>query len=254
MTKLKILYFDVETAPLLAYIWSPFDEYVPHDRLVHDSFLLTWAAKWAGERTMYTGVLTQREAVAQDDLRIVDTLADMVRSADIVVAHNIDRFDMPVLNSRLLQQGLEPLGPIQTIDTLKLSKKNFRLAFNKLDHLGEYLGLGRKIKTDFDLWKNCYHGNPAALKKMSTYNQQDVRLLEKVFDHMKPYVRQLTRLTDVDISGGVQCPWCGNKNLVRRGFYRTQSGNFPKYQCGDAQCARYVRGRKAEKVGKVYPL
>jgi predicted RNA-binding Zn-ribbon protein involved in translation (DUF1610 family) len=235
---------------MAAFIWSPWDGFVPHDRVIHDTFLLTWSAKWAGEREVLSDTLTSAEALDRDDTRIAASIAELLREADVVVAHNGDRFDIPKLNGRLLQLGLEPLGPVRTIDTLKLAKRNIKVAFNKLDYLGEFLGLGKKIKTDWSLWERCYNGDEKALAEMTRYNKRDVVLLEQVFNRLKPYVRQLPRLHDGE---GDACPSCGSHNLIRRGVYRTNSSNFPKMQCKD--CGRYSRSRKAdpEKLA-VYPL
>lgn len=251
-----VLVFDIETAPLLAHIWQARTEYVPHHALVHDSFLLSWAAKWYGspENNVFSAVLTTDEAKNQDDSRIVSLLADMVRNADVTIAHNIDRFDIPMLNNRVLALDLDPLGPVRTIDTLKLAKKNFRLAYNKLDYLGEFLGVGKKIPTDFDLWLRCYHGDREALNEMVTYNRQDVVLLERVFDKIKPHVRNLPRLFDAGWDGQLGCPHCGSTKLVIRGYYRTQASTFPKFQCKG--CRRYHRARSstAQPKFKVHPL
>lgn len=252
-TELKVLFYDLETAPLLAHIWSPWDNFVTMDRLIHDSFVLTWSAKWWGQKKVLKGVLTPYEAIDQDDTRIVEELADLIREADIIVAHNGDKFDLPKFNARLLRHNLEPLGPTQTIDTLKLSKKNLGIAFNKLDYLGEYLGLGRKIKTDFQLWLDCYHGDAAALSTMSKYNVQDVRLLEAIFNRLLPYVKGLTRLMEPGSNGDTACPFCGKYNFVRRGYYRTQASTFVKLHC--THCKKYSRERTAipQKFG-VHPL
>lgn len=243
--RLKILIYDLETAPLLAHIWHPTDDYVTHDRLIHDSFLLTWSAKWHGEKQIYAGVLTGAEAKAQKDKRIVKDLAKLIREADFLVAHNVDRFDLPMFNNRLLALGLEPMGPKRTIDTLKLAKRNLRLAYNKLDYLGEVLGLGRKLKTDFDLWKNCYHGDEKALARMARYNRRDVVLLEQVFDRMLPYVSNLPRLVEPNDNNEMSCPTCGSSDLQRRGFARTNVSDFRRFHC--QKCGRYSRSRFAEK-------
>lgn len=249
-TKLKILFFDIETAPRLAHVWRAYADYVPHGQMVHDTFLLTWAAKWGHGKKIMSARLTEHEARDQDDERIVTELADLVREADIVVAHNIDKFDLRVLNARVMVLGLEPLGPTQTIDTLKLSKRHFDLSYNKLDYLAEALGLGRKIKTDFDLWLDAYHGRNDGLDKMLRYNKKDVELLEKVFEHMKPYVNRLTRLFDGE---GHVCPYCGSDELQKRGFYRTQASTFQRYQC--TNCEKYSRARTSQKAKfDVHPL
>jgi hypothetical protein len=245
---LKVLIYDLETAPLLAHIWHPGDQWIPHDRLIHDSFLLCWSAKWRGSKKVLTGTLTGQEAQHQDDTRIVGELGELVREADFLVAHNGDRFDIPMFNNRLLKLGLEPMGPKRTIDTCKLAKKSFRLAYNKLDYLGEYLGLGRKLPTDFALWRDCYHGDDKALARMSRYNQQDVVLLEAVFEKMLPYVKSLPRLveaTDVLQSG---CPTCGSMKLQRRGTVTTNASTFWRWQCQEPGCGRYSRTRTGAHV------
>lgn len=241
--KLKVLLYDLETAPLIAYIWRPNDQYVPMDRLIADSFLLTWSAKWLGEKGVMSGVLTGAEARKQNDARIVKQLAKLIREADILIAHNGDRFDVPMFNNRLIQLGLAPIGPKRTIDTLKLAKATFRLAYNKLDYLGEFLGLGRKIKTDFDLWQSCYMGDDKALAKMARYNRQDVILLERVFERMRPYVKNLPRMIDAEEINESGCPTCGSMRLQRRGTYETNASTFFRWHC--QECGRYSRTRKS---------
>lgn len=244
--KLRVLFYDIETAPLLAYIWRPDDRYVNHDRLIHDSFMLCWSAKWQGDKRMHSGVLTSAEATAQDDGRVVQDLADLVREADVIVGHNADFFDSPMLNNRLLVLGLQPMGPKKSIDTCKLAKKHLRLAYRKLDYLGEILGLGKKIRTDFALWEDCYHGDDKALARMLRYNRRDVILLEGVYDKLVPYVKGLPRLAEPDFDGQTACPHCGSVTLMKRGIHHTNVSSFQQWHCGD--CLKYSRSRSAEKL------
>lgn len=252
-SNLRILLYDLETAPLLAYVWRAAEDYIPHERMIHDTFLLTWSAKWYGEKQVMTGVLTSKEARKQDDSRIVKELADLMREADVIVAHNAKNFDVPMFNNRLLKLRLPPIGPVSVVDTLAIAKKNFRLAYNKLDYLADILFHEHKIKTEFKLWKECYHGDDKALAAMSRYNIQDVKLLEKVFDALLPYAKNLTRLNEPSTDKEFACPTCGSTNLQRRGFYRTQASTFQRYECNS--CGRYSRARTAEKKKfAVHPL
>lgn len=241
---LKILFYDLETAPSLAHIWHPTDDYVPMERFVHGSFVLCWSAKWADEKRIFSGVIETQEAKDQDDTRIVSDLAELIAEADLVVAHNADRFDVPMFNNRLLILGLEPMGPKRTIDTLKLAKQAFRLPYNKLDYLGEVLGLGRKLKTDFELWLACYQGDSKALAQMAKYNRQDVVLLEAVYNRLLPYVKNIPRLVEPTGAGQEACPTCGAGGLTRRGLHRTNASTFQRYQCG--RCKRYCRLKTSE--------
>lgn len=236
---------------MLAYTWNATPQYVPHTMLVHESFLFCWGAKFSDEKKVRTGKLTPEEVANQDDSRIAEELAALVREADIVVAHNADRFDVPRLNTRLLLNESEPLGPVQSIDTLKLAKKSFGFTHNKLDHLARIFGMGAKLKTEFSLWEDVYNGDEVALQRMLRYCKRDVVLLEQVFEKMKPYVKGLVRLQD---SEGEVCPSCGGRVFHRRGYYRTNASSFPKFQCQNPDCKRYFRGRRAESRMEHHPL
>jgi len=248
---LKLLFFDVETAPMLAFIWRLRTEYVGTHMLEHDTFLLSWAAKWSDETKLHSGVLTPSEAKGQDDSRIVKSLSQMMRQADYVVAHNGDRFDLPMVNGRLLLNGLEPVQ-VQTIDTLKLARSSFRLASNKLDYLAKTLGFAGKHDTGFDLWRSCYQGHGPSLKRMVEYNRNDVVLLEQVFGALKPYVKNLPRLVDAGEWRQDVCPSCGSDRRTKDGFHRTKVNTFQRFKCSD--CKRHYRAWQAvgsKKVGTV---
>ncbi|MCI0562137.1 MAG: ribonuclease H-like domain-containing protein, partial [Nitrososphaera sp.] len=253
---LRILFFDVETAPLLGHVWHPYGDFMSIDQLLNDSFMLTWSAKWNDSSKVYSDRLTSEEAIAQDDSRIVESLATLMRQTDIVVAHNGDSFDVPVVNGRLFLLGLEPLPPIRTIDTYKLAKRNFHLAMNKLDYLADRLGLGRKIKTEFTLWRECYHGDEAALAQMEKYNIKDTVLLERIFNRMKPYVTNLPRLVN---GPAWACPFCGSSYLTNVNQYgeqmlkRTNMSTYTMWYCQN--CKKYSRSKSlAEKRSPLHPL
>lgn len=257
--KLRVLFIDIETAPLLAHAWRLFKENISLDQLLEDTFLLCWSAKWMDEPTVFNDRLKKKELRDQNDDRIVLSLADLVRSADVVVAHNGDKFDLTTLNFRVAVHGQEPLGPWESIDTLKLAKQNFRAPSYKLDYLA-YKFLGeRKIKTDFEWWRDIYWGDTERLAEMQEYCDRDVELLERVFHKMRPYVRRLKRLYDPESQWQFLCTNCGGEgieNFMRRGEYRTQASTFQKWQCKTKDCGKYYRERisKSNKRGRLYPL
>lgn len=255
--KLRVLFLDIETAPLLAHAWRVWKENIGKDQLINDSFMLCWAAKWDDSDEVLTDRLTQKELLNQDSTRITQSMAELIREADVVVAHNADRFDLATINAEIMLHDLEPLGPTQTIDTLKIAKQNFRFPRYSLDYLGSRLVGERKIKVDFELWRDVYQGSIPRLKEMVEYNVQDVILLEKVFERMRPHVRRLTRLYEAEHDYHIICPSCGTegiKNMQKRGFYRTQASTFQRYQCQN--CRRYFRDRVSikSKRARHYPL
>lgn len=240
---LRILFYDIETAPMQAYVWSAKQDFIPHNQIISDSYMLCWGAKWSDGAKVLSAKLTPEEVAASDDSRIVTELAALVAQADIVCAHNGDRFDIPRLNARLTIHGLEPLPPVESVDTLKLAKKSLGLAHYNLDSLARVLGLGSKIKTDFDLWRDVMAGNEVAMQRMVRYCRNDVVLLEKVFDRLRPYVKGLRRLVDGE---GSFCPFCGSRDFERRGERRTNAGNQQRFHCLNRECGRYFHHKTSD--------
>lgn len=234
---MKVLIYDLETGPLLGHFWRITQGYINPEGIVHDTFLMSWSAKWRGSGKVYSQVLTPEEAIAQDDARIVEGIAELVREADYVVAHNIERFDYKQLNGRVSQLGLENLGPVQMIDTKKLAFRDLGVASTSLDYLADFFGIGRKRPMSYDDWLRAYRGDPKALRKMDRYCRHDTRLLAEVFERMLPYVRGVPRLVVGD--GSFVCVYCGSRDLIKRGFKHTAAGTYQQWQC--KKCTRYSR-------------
>ncbi len=167
----RIFVWDIETSPLNAYIWSLWNQNVSptSGALQADWFIISWAGKELFKKKMYSGVLNSEEAIQQNDERIVRTLWEQLDKADIIIGHNIQKFDIKRVNTRFLYYGLGLPSPYQIIDTLLQAKKSFSITSNKLDYIAEFLGLGRKLKTSFALWDGCMKGDPKSLKKMDKY-------------------------------------------------------------------------------------
>ena len=125
----KILIFDIETAPMKAYVWSRWKQNIYLDQTVSEWFMLTWSAKWLfGDKTMSMR-LESKEAIAEDDSRIVKGLWELINEADIIIAHNGERFDTPKMNTRFLLNGLPPTSSYRQIDTKKVAAKSFGFSF-----------------------------------------------------------------------------------------------------------------------------
>lgn len=237
---------------MLSFHWEAKTEWIRSEANVSDDrFLLCWAGKWSDSDELVSARLSGREAKAQDDGRIVGKLADLIREADIVVAHNGARFDLKRLNARLVVHQLAPLGKVQMLDTLLVARQSFDLPYNSLDYLASKFGLGGKLSTSFDLWRRAYWGDVSALRELEVYNRQDVELLEGVFERMRPYAKSLPRLQDGVVYGQQGCPYCGSLEARFSGFDRSKVSTFRKFRC---VCGREFRERLSvgsKKLGHV---
>jgi hypothetical protein len=233
MAEPKILIWDIETSHNIAAIFRLFEDYTSHENILQERFVICAAWKWLGEeKVSAVSILDDPKRYAKDpcdDRYVLEELHAVLSEADVIIAHNGDQYDIKFAEGRMLFHGLPALPPIPSIDTLKVAKSRLLLNSNKLDYLGRYLGLGKKIKTSNDLWIGVLKGDRASIKEMVTYNKQDVILLEKVFLKLRPYCanhinRQL-------LGDGDGCPRCGSAKVQRRGIHKAISRTYQRFQC-----------------------
>jgi len=245
-TSAKVLILDIETAPILSFVWDVWNQNVQPAQIVKDWFCLTWAAKWLFENKVYSAGLTSDEAIRQDDKRIMQAMWQMVNEADIVIAHNGGRFDLPRLNTRFLIHRMNPPAPYQLIDTLTHIRKQFAFPHNKLDYVNQVLGLTRKKENEgWPLWKKCYAGEKVALKEMLEYNQQDVFILEEHYLRIRAWIKPHPNMGLFILDKVSRCPSCGSKDIKFEGkYYYTTVNRFEAFRCEN--CGSAGRLRKSD--------
>lgn len=220
----KILAYDIETAPLISATWGRYQQDVLE--VLEDGYMICFSYQWLHEKkTHVVSIRTEKNEKA-----VVKKLWDLFNEADVLLAHNGDSFDQKYTNGRFLKYGLPQPSPYDTIDTLKIARKRFKLNSNKLDHLGEYLGVGRKISTGGkQLWIDCMNGDIKALKKMEKYNIQDVKLLIDVYNKL---VGWSNKDIHVDESKPT-CSACGSDHLQKHGLTFKGTAKQQRYKCMD---------------------
>ena len=180
----KRLFFDIETTPNIVFSWRIGNKInINHDNIIHERAIICICYKWEGEDKVYS--LSWDEG---NDKPMLEKFAKIIDSADEICTQNGDKFDVKWVRARCIFHGI-PVGvKFNSIDTLKLAKAGFYFNSYKLDYMGEYLGVGNKIKTEFDLWKDIILGNDkVAMTKMIDYCKEDVRLLERVYNKLRDY-------------------------------------------------------------------
>lgn len=240
----KILIFDTETAPMRAYVWRRWKENISLEQTISEWFMLAWSAKWLYSGEIMGDHLTGEEAKSENDSRLVKGLWELVNEADIVVAHNGRKADVPWMNSRFIVNNFTPPSPYFLIDTLDVVKKQFGFSSNKLDALAGYFGIPHKMDTTFDLWKRCMDGDEEALQYMSDYNKKDTAILELVYLKLRPWVKAHPNVGNYIESDVPVCSACGSEALeVLPGqYYYTSVCKYELYRC--KECGAVVRGRQ----------
>jgi hypothetical protein len=239
----KVLIFDIETSPLKAYIFATrlWNTNVNEEQVLSEWFALCWSAKWLFSDEIISDRLTGKEARREDDSRIVKSLWKLLNEADIVIAHNGDKFDVPNMNTRFIVNGLPPTAPYQTIDTCSVAKRQFGFSHNNLNALARVFGFKVKIETNFELWKKCVDGDEKALLNMEKYNRRDVEMLEEVYMKIRPWIHSHPNLGLYTESTEPICSNCGSKSITKTDkFYYTMVGKYELFKC---ECGAYIRVR-----------
>lgn len=245
--EMKIILFDIETAPILAYVWGLYEQNVLS--VERPSFLLCFGWKELGKKEIQCPSLPDFKLYKRDpfdDGALVKEMWKVLNDADIVVAHNGDAFDVKKANGFFMKHGLPPPKPYQTVDTLKELKKVAKLDSHKLDAVGDFLKLGRKVHTGgIKLWMDCINRKPQAWAKMVRYCKQDVSLLERAYKTLRPWMKQHPNLSLY--LGRDGCPKCGSSHMHSRGTRKTSTGEIPRFQCQN--CSSWCSGKwpKGEK-------
>lgn len=247
MNQAKILIFDIETAPSLAWVWKRFKENIGLDQVEQDGYVLCAAWKWLNESKITSVSNLEFDwSKPSDDKESVLAVWKALDEADIVVAHFGSKFDLPVMNARFVFYGLPPPSPYKIVDTKIEAAKVFKFPSNKLEGLARFFGVGKKHKTDFDLWKGCMWGDQSAWRKMVAYCRHDVWVLDKVYRKLRPFI---VSHPNVNMFSGMtdraRCTKCGSSRIHWRGkYYRTQTQVYAAFQCQD--CGAWGRGLKSQ--------
>lgn len=241
----KVLIVDIETAPMLGYVWSLWENNLGLEQVQKDWHVLSWSAKWLDDPPNKIMYADQRNAKnIEDDKPILKQIWKLLDEADIVIMQNGKAFDHKKLNARFILNGMQPPSTYKIIDTLLIAKKHFAFTSNKLAYLSDKLCKNyKKLKSHkfpgFELWLACLSGNIKAWKEMEKYNKHDVLALEEVYNRLAPWDNSINFNLYRD-DADIVCN-CGSKEFYANGHNYTETGKFQRYRC--KKCGSETRSK-----------
>lgn len=236
----KILIFDIETAPIIAYVWSIWEQNVGLNQIQKDWHVLSWSAKWLDEPESKIMYMDQRNSkTVENDKPILQGIWDLLDEADIVITQNGKAFDQKKLNARFIINGFQPPSSFRHIDVKQLASKHFGFTSNKLEYMTDkinkkYKKLKHEKFSGFELWRECLKGNLAAWREMEKYNKYDVLALEELYKKIIPWDSSINFNVYRDQHSPI-CV-CGVKDFYKNGHRFTETGKFQRFRCGN--CGR----------------
>lgn len=235
---MKILEFDIETAPALALTWGVWKQTIAPKNVIDMGYTLCFAAKWYGKRgTMFF-------SKPKDGMEgMIRAAWDLLNEADAVVHYNGERFDVPTLNKEFLKLGLTPPEPYKQIDLIKTVRKEFKMPTgNSLNEVLRFLGMEQKVShKGMELWWECMQGDEKAWRVMERYNRKDVTIMEKLYVRLLPWIKQHPNYALYTDEGRPVCTNCGSPHVTRQGIARTRVMQYQQYKC--KKCGSWMRER-----------
>ena len=125
-----------------------------------------------------------------------------------------------------------------TIDTLKMAKNGFYFNSNKLDHIAQYLGVGKKTEhAGLDMWKKTFIDNcQDSLNQMVEYCKNDVVILENVYHKLSKHSYPKFNYATLNGESNFCCPNCGSYDVKLRKTYTTSMGVLRRSMKCEVNC------------------
>jgi uncharacterized protein YprB with RNaseH-like and TPR domain len=236
MKKPKRLFFDIETSPNIGMFWSAgYKINVDASNIIKERAIICICYKWAGDKKISSLCWDEN----QNDKSLLEAFIKIANEADEIIGHNSDKFDLPWVRTRCAYHRIPMFPAYITTDTLKQSRSKFRFNSNKLNYIAQFLGVGAKIHTGYDLWKRIVLNNDKkALKEMIEYCKQDVNILEQVYEILSQYVPHKTHHGILLGNEVHSCPGCG-KSDMKYSKTRISALGTPRIQLQCQDCGSY---------------
>ena len=239
----RLLVIDIETRPLLGYVWGTFNQNLGPSQVVDWGGMMSFAAKWDADGDVMFYAEWERggkERMLRAALRLLD-------EADGVVGWNSTRFDVRWIKGELHRYGMRKPTPFKSIDLMREQKREMFMYSNKLESRRRWLGKGGKVDTGgFGLWRGCMDGDRESRALMEEYNRADVMITQEEFDTMRQG-GWLKSLPNASLHGGQCCPACGSERLQAHKPYEAQTRRYALWVCQD--CGTASRSTKSDPVG-----
>lgn len=245
MKQPKILWYDLETTPLKAYIWGLGKQVVRHPQL--DKNYSQWGIIcvtycWNDGKPAKVIDWGYEE---QNTAKLIEEFDEIIKQADYVIGKNSARFDNKMLNGCRMLNGLPgfPEWIKYTDDLEKQMRRYFRLPSYALDYISDQFGLGGKIKMEFKDWIDIVEktdNGPKAFKKMLKYGKKDVEDTRSLWNSLSEHFESRINYSTFN-NHEFLCRHCNKSNLKKNGIRFSGGIRYQEYHCND--CGKYA-GRK----------
>lgn len=252
-TKAKTLVLDIETSPLLVYVWGLREQNVTIKQIFEDWKILAWSAKWLGD-SKAPKYYDLRSNPSGSDLPILKPLWKLLDEADIIITQNGKEFDSKKINARFMLNGMKPPRPYTHLDTYQIVRKVAAFTSNSLEYLtAKFCKKHRKLSHSkfggWSLWIECLKGNREAWAEMRRYNVADVLSTEELYLNIRAWAPDSMPKIFSMTSTSRECGTCGYVGQMLAGKpRRAKRHSYVQHSC--PKCGAWQKGEKILEVSK----
>lgn len=236
----NILIIDIETSLMEGYFFQPRTEYIRYEQVKHDWFILSFAAKWLGEKEIIYFDQRNRRNI-RNDKPLLEKIWKLLNKADVIITKNGKRFDKKKIWARLILNGFSKPSSFRHIDIEEIMRSEFGFTYNSLDYASD--NLCKKYKktksrkfVGIELWIACAQRNMEAFEEMEKYNKLDVLSTEEAYEILIPW----KRVVNFSVFENKNVCSCGSTDIHKNGFAFTDTAKYQRYRC--YKCGAESRG------------
>jgi len=251
--KPKILFYDIETTPLKAWVWRLGKQVVNHHQLVdtYNSYKIICISYCWNNNSRAKCLAWGNN---QNSSKIIKEFDEIIKQADITIGKNSDNFDIKHINFQRMINGHPgmPEWIMYTDDVEKQMRRHFILPSYSLDYISKLIGRSGKHPISLSDWIKIVENNDKkSLKKMIKYNLKDVEDTRAVWNKILPHITP--RFNMATFYDDLRCKSCGSKKIHRNGTRVRGKTRYQSFYCnvhgGYAGCAPINKKGNIGKIG-----
>lgn len=170
-----------------------------------------------------------------NDKFLIEAFRPVVESADVIVAHYGKKFDVPFLQTRCFEHGLDPLNLPTLIDTWHTARYTLKFNSNRLDTINRAIPgsaeLAQKTPIDNKSWVRGPSGHIPSLKEIEHHCYMDILVLKNTYLALRPYMTNHPHLGKLIDPRAETCPQCASPKVQKHGLRATARGQSQRYRC-----------------------
>jgi DNA polymerase elongation subunit (family B) len=238
----RMLFFDCEISEMTVKVYQlKGNDYISPKRIVKPWHFLSWAALFDHEPEKDYYLDQRYEQDKTNDRQLIEGLHYMLSQADILIGHNIKRFDVRKFNTRSALYGLPPIHGLIIYDTLTFFRRHFDLPSYSLWYICHYFGLSQeKMEHSQTMWDKCLEGDIESWDENARYNKQDNRACRAAFW----FVARFEPSINIQSFHQKQICICGSDSFMKDGFKYTKNGRFQVFRCKNRECSKTFTARE----------